>query len=209
MDINKNIIDNNKDMIDNFVCVLDNNDPSLFDLGVHSLKNNNFAVVILAGGQGSRLGSDLPKALFKLNGKSLIDYHIERIIKIQEDYGCSITLFIMVSSFTEQDIKKYLENNNFKLKIEIIKQEDKECKRINNNQNNHILLAPGGNGDVFKSLSNINLDSFLGINIISVDNVLAKVLDPNFVGGFIKNDLEILSKAVKKRENENVGVSYI
>lgn len=77
----------------------------LHRIGVDVLAYRYFGVIILAGGQGSRLGSKEPKALFKIAGKPLIEHHIRRIKKLIQDYKCHVKLFIMVSSYTEKPIK--------------------------------------------------------------------------------------------------------
>lgn len=182
----------------------------LFKLGVEILASKHFGVIILAGGQGSRLGSNEPKALYKVAGRPLIEHHIIRIKKLIKDYKCHIKLFIMVSSYTERSIKEYIEDNDFGIPIELIKQEDRVCRDKNGeimyNEQNEPIKAPGGNGDVFKAFKDVDIKDYEGVNVISIDNVLAKVLDPMFVGAFVRYDCDIMSKAVTKKEDENVGI---
>ncbi|KAF9762665.1 putative UDP-N-acetylglucosamine pyrophosphorylase [Nosema granulosis] len=185
----------------------------LYRLGAEGLKNKSFGVVVLAGGQGSRLGSDIPKALFKIANKPLIEHHILRIKRLIKDFHCNVTLFIMVSSYTENQIREYVENNNLGIPVKIVKQEDRICKDTEGNplcdENGNVIKAPGGNGDVFKAFKGVDLREIVCLNVISVDNVLAKVLDPVFIGAFIKYNTEVLSKAVIKKADENVGVFVI
>lgn len=77
------------------------------------------------------------------------------------------------------------------------------------NQHKETLKAPGGNGDVFKAFKDVDLHDYVAINVISVDNVMAKVLDPVFVGALVKYDCDIMSKAIKKRIEDKVGVFII
>ena len=50
-----------------------------------NLQSNKFAAVILAAGKGSRMKSDLPKVMHKIDGRPLIDYVVESAEKSECD----------------------------------------------------------------------------------------------------------------------------
>jgi UDP-N-acetylglucosamine diphosphorylase/glucosamine-1-phosphate N-acetyltransferase len=68
--------------------------------------NNQLHIGILAAGKGSRMESDLPKVLHKLNGKSLIDYVLETASKLIPE---SITLVV---GFQEDLVKNHIQDDN-------------------------------------------------------------------------------------------------
>ncbi|WUR04858.1 putative uridylyltransferase [Vairimorpha necatrix] len=177
-------------------------------LGLSTLSQNKFGVVILSGGQGTRLGCDGPKGLFKICGLTLFEHHIKNIKS--KEYSNMIKLFIMTSDNTHEDVVAYFKsNNNFQLDVVFFKQTSLTCTYENDEVikiNDMVLTAPNGNGDIFNSINKIDLHDIYAINVISVDNILAEILNPEFIGAFIEKKLDILSKSVKKLPNENVGI---
>lgn len=183
---------------------------NLYKIGCTALAYNKFAVVILSGGQGTRLGTSDPKGLFKINDKTLFEYHIEKIKKNIKMYKTNIKLLIMTSEFThEQIINYFTENENFDLNVNFFKQENSICTFENGEPIkffDKIVESPNGNGNIFKAIKSVDIDDIYAINVISVDNILANPLDPVFVGAFVDNKYDILNKAIIKKEKENVGV---
>jgi ADP-heptose:LPS heptosyltransferase len=136
----------------------------------------NVGVVLLAGGLGTRLGFNGPKGLFEINGKTLFQLFAEKLPK-------ETPVAIQVSTFNREETVAYFSKNQFfGLDIEFFEQEmvpylDEEKKPLE-------ILAPNGNGNVFRSLCKAALHekfSRKGIEFISIcyiDNPLAKPLDP-------------------------------
>ena len=55
-------------------------------MGSDCIREGNAAVILLAGGQGSRLGTEQPKGMFNIglpSGKSLFQLHVEKFYKAQ------------------------------------------------------------------------------------------------------------------------------
>ncbi|MFM8932849.1 MAG: UTP--glucose-1-phosphate uridylyltransferase, partial [Gemmataceae bacterium] len=73
-------------------------DAALEALGSVALQRGRVAVVLVAGGQGSRLGSDLPKGCYPITpvtGKSLYQVHAEKVLALGKRSGVTPPLFIM------------------------------------------------------------------------------------------------------------------
>lgn len=189
---------------------------TLFDNGVKILMSKKkLAAVILSGGEGTRLGLDYPKGLFEIEGATLLDWHIKRLEYLNKKYGTEIYLFVMTSDATDAKIREFFSKNKhpFLKDVEIFKQNVIEALDIKTNnkimRNGKAVMNPMGNGDFFDAIMKTkNVESAEVFNVISVDNVLAKILDEVYVGAFYDRNLEVLSKAVRALENESVGAFF-
>ena len=187
-------------------------------IGETIIKNNKFAVVTMAGGQGSRLGYRGPKGTYMLNlkpvNKSLFQIMAENIMENNRKYNVILTWYIMTSEENDIPTKTFFETNNYfgypKEKIKFFKQDKLP---IINTDRKLILQEPylikeasNGNGNVFKSMKNNGIIEDLEKNHIEwvsfggIDNVLLKNFDPLFLGLTIANNLEIGSKSIFKKE---------
>ena len=187
-------------------------------IGETIIKNNKFAVVTMAGGQGSRLGYRGPKGTYMLNlkpvNKSLFQIMAENIMENNRKYNVILTWYIMTSEENDIPTKTFFETNNYfgypKEKIKFFKQDKLP---IINTDGKLILQEPylikeasNGNGNVFKSMKNNGIIEDLEKNHIEwvsfggIDNVLLKNFDPLFLGLTIANNLEIGSKSIFKKE---------
>ncbi|WEL39951.1 UDP-N-acetylglucosamine pyrophosphorylase [Encephalitozoon hellem] len=181
-------------------------------IGEEILKKKKLGVVILSGGQGTRLGSDAPKGLFKIKGKTLFEWHMETIREIIDKYNANITVFIMTSSFTDEAVREYFQKTDFGLKIHFFKQKNSLCVGTDGKPLQYYegyAESPYGNGNMFEAIQQVNLEGIEALNVISIDNVLAKILDPVFVGAFFSGNYDIMSKSVTKKEKESVGAFQI
>jgi UDP-N-acetylglucosamine pyrophosphorylase len=178
------------------------------EAGEEALRTRKLGVVILSGGQGTRLGSSAPKGLYKLKDRTLFEWHIDRVRELRTTYGADISVFVMTSSFTHDAVEEFFEGRDLGIRVQCFKQNNAVCVDAEERPLSYYdgyAEAPNGNGDVFESIRKVAYDRTEAINIISVDNVLAKILDPAFVGAFFSEDLDILSKSVTKKEGESVG----
>ena len=177
-------------------------------IGERILRTRKLGVVILSGGQGTRLGTDAPKGLFKIRGKTLFEWHMETINELKSTYNADITVFVMTSSFTDEAVRSYFREVDFGLNIQFFKQKNSACVGTDGKPleyNDGYAESPYGNGDIFKAIQQTSLEGVEALNVISIDNVLANILDPAFVGAFYSGDYDILSKSVTKEEKESVG----
>lgn len=94
-----------------------------FDSGLKEVADNNVAVVLMAGGQGTRLGSSAPKGCFDiglLSQKSLFQLQAERILKLQElaqkTHGVAsavIPWYVMTSGPTRKPTEEFFEKSKY------------------------------------------------------------------------------------------------
>lgn len=101
-----------------------------YESGLDLIAANKVAVVLMAGGQGTRLGSSAPKGCFDIglpSHKSLFQIQAERIRKIEQlahkkaggDTKIAVPWYVMTSGPTRGPTEQYFkENNYFKLEKE-------------------------------------------------------------------------------------------
>lgn len=175
-------------------------------LGLKAIASNEVAVIILAGGQGTRLGFDGPKGIYSIglpSQKSLFQLIAERIRKLQQlamdsvsSTGCYkviIPCYVMTSPMNHQQTVNYFERNNYfgleKENVTFFPQGVLPCL----DENNKIIMesrfqcsmAPDGNGGIYSAMhrSGIMQDWYSKrnikyIHVFAIDNALVRPADP-------------------------------
>lgn len=195
------------------------------NMGIDVIKANKYAVITMAGGQGTRLGHKGPKGTFKVNTvsgeKYLFEIIVESLKKANKKYDVIIPWYIMTSEENNEQTVKFLDEHNYfgynKDKIKFFKQGKVPMVKVNGNlvidKNKLVKEASDGNGSIYKSLKDANLieqmkkDGIEWIFVGGVDNILLKIVDPILTGLTISENNLISSKSVvKKNAKERVGV---
>ena len=87
------------------------------ELGLESIKEGKVGVILLAGGQGTRLGSSDPKGCYNIglpSGKSLFQLQAERIRRLAKVTGVkSIPWYIMTSGPTRKATEAFFEQHAY------------------------------------------------------------------------------------------------
>ena len=194
-------------------------------LGEEILKKGQYAVVTMAGGQGTRLGHTGPKGTFKLDvygkGKYLFEILIENLKEANNKYGVTIPWYIMTSKENNAQTTEFLEKNNYfgynKNYVTIFTQSelplvDTEGKFLISKELK-IKEASDGNGGTYSSLrasgalADMKERGIKWVFIGSVDNALLKMADETLLGMAIDKNVQIASKSVvKANPHERVGV---
>lgn len=202
-----------------------NEKEELDNLGANIVRNGQYAVVTMAGGQGTRLGHTGPKGTFKLDvygkGKYLFEILAENLKQANKEYETIIPWYIMTSKENNSDTVEFLEKNNYfgypKQSVTIFKQSelplvDTEGKLLINKEMK-IKEASDGNGGTYASLrasgclADMKERGVKWIFIGSVDNALLKMVDVTLLGMANKKGVQIASKSVvKANPHERVGV---
>ena len=193
--------------------------------GEAALRAGEVAVLLVAGGQGSRLGFDKPKGMFPigpLSQASLFRIHAEKVLALSRKYGQAIPFLIMTSPATHADTVAYFEEHQqFGLadnQVIFFQQGtmpalDFATGKLLLEKPGMLFLSPNGHGGTLTALADCGLLAELraaGVRHIfyfQVDNPLVAIADPAFIGRHIETDSEVSSKVVyKDRPEEKVGV---
>ncbi len=203
---------------------IEKNKSRFESLGLDAIKQQKVGAVLLAGGMGTRLGSDEPKGVYNIGlTKDLYIFEclMNNLMDVVNKAGKWVPLFIMTSDknhertvgfFKEHDFFGYKEDMVWFFKQEMAPAVDFEGKVLLETKSK-ISTSPNGNGGWFVSLDRNGLvDKIheMGIewlNIFAVDNVLQKIADPVFIGASIDSAVEVGAKVVRKAApDEKVGV---
>lgn len=199
-------------------------EKELYDAGVKAIKAGKTAALLLAGGMGTRLGSDNPKGMYDI-GLTKPVYIFERIITNLLDTVRAtdtwIRLFVMTSEKNhDATVRFFKEKDYFGYKADRIvffKQDMAPACDYNGKlymeAKDRISTSPNGNAGWYSSMVRAGLDRILTdegiewIDIFAVDNVLQRICDPCFVGATVLADVSVGAKVVRKAApDEKVGV---
>lgn len=190
------------------------------------LRAGKLGVIVVAGGQGTRLGSSQPKGIYPigpLSGKSLFQWFCEQLRARRERSGQPIPYAVMTSDATHQETAAYLASHDcFGLpadEVRLFRQGhlpaiDAETGRALLTAPGELALSPDGHGGMLAALANANILqdwAAQGIETLfyhQVDNPSTPLCDPAFIGLHLDAAADVSTKVVAKRSaTEKMGVA--
>ena len=206
------------------VTQIEENKAKYEEIGLGAIRAGKVGAVLLAGGQGTRLGSDGPKGKYNI-GLTKEIYIFERLIRnlmdVTDKAGCFVPLYVMTSDKNHDETIAFFEEKNYfgypKEFVKFFKQEmapsvDFQGKLYMESADS-LSLSPNGNGGWFYSmevtgvLKDVKARGVEWLNIFAVDNVLQRIADPVFVGATIDSGCVSGAKVVRKADpEEKIGV---
>jgi len=185
--------------------------------GAEALARGEVGVVLVAGGQGTRLGFDHPKGVFPIgpvSGNSLFQIHVERILAAGRRYGKPIPLCLMTSPATDSETRRFFDQHHrFGLpedELRIFQQGtmpavDAETGKVLLAQPGRVALSPDGHGGMLPALQasgtldDLEARGIKSLFYLQVDNPLVDICCPEFIGYHLLAESELSSQVVAKR----------
>ena len=202
------------------VTTVDQLPQECYDMGLELVQQGKVAALVMSGGQGTRLGSKLPKGMLDIGlpgNPTLFELQAQRLLGLSDN----IPWYIMTSKATDQPIREYFESNNHlnynPNNITIFQQSmmpafHLDGSLITQNNGTHVY-SPGGNGGIYASmkdngiLEDMRNRGITHVFIYCVDNAIVKVCDPWFIGFAKQGQYDCANKVVPKESpDEKVGV---
>jgi UDP-N-acetylglucosamine/UDP-N-acetylgalactosamine diphosphorylase len=192
--------------------------------GEAALRAGKVGMIMVAGGQGTRLGFDAPKGMFSLgpvSGRTLFQILIDRLTAVSQRYGTSIPLYLMTSPATHEATVEFMDaNDRCGLPAEdlhifrqgVMPAVCTETGKVLMSDRDSLCLAPDGHGGMLAALDKsggLQDAARRGIEQLfycQVDNPLAPCCDPELIGWSLASDADALTLATAKTDPaERVG----
>ena len=84
--------------------------------GLQAIRDGKVGAVLLAGGQGSRLGFDHPKGMFNIGVKRelyIFECLMNNLLEVTKAAGAYIPLFIMTSADNNKETREFFEEHDY------------------------------------------------------------------------------------------------
>lgn len=199
-------------------------DPDKVALGRKALEQGKCAALLIAGGQGTRLGHQGPKGTYPISPvyhKSLFQIFAEKVLRASEQYHQDLPLIVMTSPQNDHLTRRFFHQKEyFGLKpsqIHFFTQSTLPLLDLNHNlflsDKNTLATGPDGNGSCYQCMREAGLVQKMQsigveyINFILIDNPLADPFDESLLGELIATESDVTLKTCQRLSSqEKVGV---
>lgn len=194
------------------------------EAGLKAIREGKTAAVLLAGGQGTRLGFDHPKGMYNVGitrALYIFECLMNNLMRVTKRAGVSVPFYVMTSEINHDETVAFFEAHDYfgydRSYVRFFKQDMAPCAgydgKVLMENPGRIATSPNGNGGWFHSLKKAGLVEDLKargceyIDVFAVDNVLQRILDPAFVGVTLLKKADVGAMVVSKADpRERVGV---
>jgi UDP-N-acetylglucosamine/UDP-N-acetylgalactosamine diphosphorylase len=204
---------------------IDQPKPDSRTVGDAALRAGQVAVLLVAGGQGTRLGFNHPKGMYPVgpvSGASLFQIHAEKVLALSRRYGHVVPFLVMTSRATHAATVEFFESNSFfglsPEQVQFFQQGEMPAVDMTSGKvlleaPGQLALSPNGHGGTLTALAESGILAKLKSNglqhifYFQVDNALVNIADPVFIGQHIEAKSDASSKVVlKSHPDEKVGL---
>jgi UDP-N-acetylglucosamine pyrophosphorylase len=188
-------------------------DQAARDLGTEMIESMPLGFLTLAGGQGTRLGFGHPKGMFPTPlGKTLFELYAERLQAIKGHYPTArIVWYVMLSDATrDETVRYFVDRESFSLEVLFFSQSNAPCcdeqgqPIVESYMDGRPVLAqsPNGSGGLYEALhregvlTHMEQNGIRYVQVVNVDNLNCRPLDPMMLGIAHLRRLRCLCKAI-------------
>lgn len=187
-------------------------------LGRAALDAGKVGVLLVAGGQGSRLGFDKPKGMYPIGPIShatLFQIHLEKAVALAKRHGAGVPVYLMTSPVTHDETVEFLaKHSNFGLADDdlfifcqgTMPAVDMATGKLLLAEKGKLFLSPDGHGGTIAALKNSGAIDHMrrrgveNLFYLQVDNPLVPIGDAELIGYHLGTSSELTSVAVAKQE---------
>lgn len=199
-------------------------DAKKIQRGRKACEQGQCAALLIAGGQGTRLGHPGPKGTFPISPiyqKSLFQLFCEKVLIASKKAKKALPFVIMTSPLNDSLTRRYLKEHSYfgleenqvlfftQTMLPLLSFEGKMFL----NEKSTLALGPDGNGSCYKNLKTSKTFKKLEdlgikyLNILPVDNPLAEPFDEELFGELILSEADVTLKTCQRLSSqEKVGV---
>ena len=189
-----------------------------------AISSGKVGVILVAGGQGSRLGFEHPKGMYPIgpiSQRTLLQMHIEQHRAVANKYGVTIPMYLMTSPATHEETVQFLKDNNrfglAEADLKVFCQGTMPAVDANTGElllaaQDRLFLSPDGHGGTLKALdkegclADMQKRGIEHLYYFQVDNPLVDICDMELVGYHLLAKSELSTQVVAKRDPmEKVG----
>lgn len=196
---------------------------ALSPAGEAAYRAGQVGVLMVAGGQGTRLGSSAPKGCFQVaphSGKSIYQLQAEKVLSLSRRCGRAVPFLVMTSPMTDDETREFFQANGwFGLDEQQVRFFSQGTVPSLDQQGRALLGAPGkllenpdGHGGCFTALvksgnlARLTAEGVKHLVYIQVDNILVPVDDAELVGLAVLEKTDVITKVLEKAHpDEKVG----
>lgn len=192
--------------------------------GEGELAAGHVGVLLVAGGQGSRLGFDGPKGAYSIGpvtGASLFYFHARKVLAMSIRYATRIPFYVMTSAANyDATVQHFEENEYFGLNADDVVFFRQGMwpgmtadGKIILDAPGHVFMSPDGHGGMISALkangcfADMEARGVTTLFYFQVDNPMVEVADPAFIGLHALEESDYSLKLCAKRDpNEGLGM---
>ena len=196
-------------------------------VGEKALRAGQVGVILVAGGQGTRLGYDGPKGTYRLapiTQASLFEIHARKILALERRYQATVPFYIMTSEGNDEATRRFFEEQEYfgldRERVKFFVQGTLPAfwpdGRVVLESPGRLFEAPDGHGGILTALARRGMLADMqarGVTTLfyfQVDNPMVSIADPAFVGVHLQRGAEMSLKVCAKRDfAEGLGVVVV
>ena len=201
----------------------DSNDAAIA-VGREALANGELAMILVAGGQGSRLGFPHPKGMYKIgpvSNASLYQIHFEKVMARAKQFGAPVPMYVMTSPPTHEETSAFLKEHKFfgmnpdhvRIFCQGVMPAVDDDGKLLLAAKDEVFVSPNGHGGTLAGLVDsgcLKHARDLGVKHLfygQVDNPLVQICDPALIGYHIQRNSQMTSQVVRKTDPlQKVGI---